>query len=333
MVHLEDLPSLECFDMSGNKLETLSFADGMRNLQDLQLADNQLQTLDIGRLPRLRSLNIDRNAVHMISNIRAHVCLDVLSWREQRLDPECLETRIQYQQCLGVRDLFLSGNTIRTFAPDDDLLNLQHLELASTGLQSLSDDFGLKCPNLRVLNLNFNALTELRPLLGVVRLEKLYLAENRISRLRRTANVFACVGQELGVIDLRQNPLTLGYYIIQQQHRPTAERQLTLSNRLEGSQVVRHKDGDETDVGAAYLLPRMNKAADDTARQTLDEDTKVRKRVYELLVSLRCPKLEKLDGLSLDRKKIASKDGVWERLRELGVVTNKSKDGAWELEG
>ncbi|KAL8872547.1 MAG: hypothetical protein Q9174_001839 [Haloplaca sp. 1 TL-2023] len=333
VAHLDDLSSLECFDASANKLETLCFAGGMRNLQELQLADNQLQTLDIENLPSLRSLNIDRNAVHVISNIGVHSCLDVLSWREQRLSPEYIETGIQYHQCRSVRDLFLSGNTIRIFAPDDDLLNLQHLELASTGLQSLSDDFGLKCPNLRVLNLNFNALTELRPLLGVVRLEQLHLVENRISRLRRTANVLACVGKELGVIDLRQNPLTLGYYVLQQQRRPTAERQLTLASRNENSQVTRHNDAGDGSDGCAYLLPQMDKAADDTSRQRLDEDTKIRRRVYELLVSLRCPKLERLDGLFLDRKKIASKDGVWERLRELGVVTSKSKDGAWELEG
>ena len=301
-------------------------------LQDLRLADNQLRELDIGRFPNLQLLDVDKNSIDEIINLRSHQGLEVLSWREQCLDRHSRTTTLQYQQCCNVRELYLSGNAIPTFAADAYLLNLQYLELASTGVQSLADDFGMKCPNLRVLNLNFNALSEIRPFLGIVGLEKLYLAQNRISRLRRTASVLERIGSQLTDLDLRQNPLTLGYYLPQQQSQVATERQVTLASKAASSD-----DSDNLshslEKQMAYQLSPMEQDADDAARQRLDEDTKIKRRVYEMLITLRCTNLEKLDGLFLDRRKVVSRDGVWERLRELGVIAEKAKKNPCELEG
>ncbi|KAL8942029.1 MAG: hypothetical protein Q9211_001570 [Gyalolechia sp. 1 TL-2023] len=329
---LAHLPALKRLDLSNNKLKKLSPFGAVPSLQDLRLANNQLHTLDIGQLPNLRQLDIDKNSVAEISNLGSHRSLDILSWREQSLNSTSREPSVQYQHCHNVRELYLSGNNLSSFAPEVHMLNLQHLELASTGLQSLGIDFGIKCPNLRVLNLNFNALSELRPLLGIIRMEKLQLAGNRISRLRRTGSVLEWIGAELTELDLRQNLLTLGYYSGQQPQQLSAEQQLVIVSQSAGS-------GDP-DVSfnslrnqVSYQLRSMESAVDDAARQRLDEDTKVRRRVYEMLITLRCTNLRRLDGLDLDRRKIASKDGIWERLRELGVITDKAKKDACELEG
>ncbi|KAL8641631.1 MAG: hypothetical protein Q9228_001580 [Teloschistes exilis] len=332
IINLDQLPALRHLDLSQNYLKQISFPPASGTLQHLQLADNQLCTLDIGPIHRLKYLDIDRNTIPEIANIATHPSLEVLSWREQRLSMDQSGMSIHYQQCHNVRELYLSGNILRTFAPDKHLLSLQHLELASTGLQCLSEDFGLKCPNVRNLNLNFNAVTELRPLLGIVKLQKLYLAGNRVSRLRRTASVFDRIGPELTEIDLRQNPLTLGYYTPQQQPANVAEKGLIVAGK--NSTAPRGEDDvfEAMEKCAAYLLPPIDQGVDDAAQNRLDEDTSTRRRVYEMLVSLRCKNLQRLDGVSLDRRKIASKDGVWERLRELGVITYKTKDGALELE-
>lgn len=332
VINLDQLPALRHLDLSQNYLKQISFPPASGTLQYLQLADNQLCTFDIGPIHRLKYLDIDRNTIPEIANIATHTSLEVLSWREQRLSTDQSGASIHYQQCHNVRELYLSGNILRTFAPDKHLLSLQHLELASTGLQSLSEDFGLKCPNVQVLNLNFNAVTELRPLLGVVKLQKLHLAENRVSRLRRTASVFDRIGLELTEIDLRQNPLTLGYYTSQQQSANVAEKGLIVAGKSSTAPRVEDDVLEGMEKCAAYLLPRIDQGIDDAAQNRLDEDTSTRRRVYEMLVSLRCKNLQRLDGVSLDRRKIASKDGVWERLRELGVITYKTKDGALELE-
>ncbi|KAL8705064.1 MAG: hypothetical protein Q9201_001790 [Fulgogasparrea decipioides] len=332
VIHMNHLPALKDLDLGENNLQSVSFPEVSRSLEQLQLSDNQLHDLDIGQLPHLRSLNIDRNLIRSVTNLTTHPCLEVLSWREQHLDGNSPDASIQYQECHSVRELSLSGNILPTFAPDVHMLNLQHLELASTGLQSLSDDFGVKCPNLRVLNLNFNALTELRPLLGIIKLEKLYLVENRISRLRRTASVLDRIANQLAELDLRQNPLTLGHYTLQQQPQVVKEQQLTISCKGPRPEIMDEATLEDLEYRTAYLLPQMDQSNDDATRHRLDEDTKLRRRVYEMLVTLRCANLRRLDGLSLDRKKITSKDGVWERLRELGVITSKGTNGALELE-
>ncbi|KAL8720528.1 MAG: hypothetical protein Q9225_002620 [Loekoesia sp. 1 TL-2023] len=332
VTNLDHLPGLKRLDLSNNSLDKLFTPKDIPRLQDLRLANNRLHALDVAQFPNLQLLNIDKNSVGEIIHLESHRSLEVLSWREQCLDSTSHKTNIQYQFCRSVRELYLSGNVLPSIAPKFNLLNLQILEAASTGLQFLADDFGVKCPNLRLLNLNFNALSELRPLLGIVRLEKLYLAGNRISRLRRTASVLERIGPDLTELDLRQNPLTLGYYIAQQQPQASTEQRLVLASKSADSEEL-DDTFDSLQNHMMYQLPLMEEGADDGARQRLDEDTKIRRRVYEMLTTLRCNNLRKLDGLILDRRKIAFRDGVWKRLRELGVIKDKVEKAACELEG
>lgn len=324
---MKRLQALERLYLSDNRLECLAISERMESLQNLKLARNQLSAVDVGQMPSLRVLDVDQNCITSIANIESHQSLEVLSWREQRID-----TALRYQQCRNARELYLSGNSLSDFAPETHLLNLQRLELASTGLKTLADDFGIKCPNIRELNLNFNALSEIRPLLGMVGLEKLYLTGNRISRLRRTTSVLERIGPELTELDLRQNVLTLGYYTSQPQTQDSTEQQLVISSETRSTCDPGDCVNEMLEKRMSYKLPGLELGADETARQRLDEDTKIRRRVYEMLVMLNCGSLKTLDGLSIDKRKVISKDGVWERLTELGVVTSKAMD-ACELEG
>ncbi|KAL8841381.1 MAG: hypothetical protein Q9176_003261 [Flavoplaca citrina] len=331
VAHLNDLPALKRLNLSENVIEKLDLSEGSVSLETLRVANNCLDAFDIGRLPSLQYLNVDNNLITEIDSLTSHTTLQTLSWREQYLKPDMPESNIRYEHCRNVRELYLSGNSLRTFAPSVHLLDLRHLELASTGLEYLPEDFGIKCSNLRSLNLNFNALSEIRPLVGLVKLEKLHLAGNRIARLRRTASVLDRVGHGLAEIDLRQNPLTLGFYIPQNQPL-RKEQQLIISHQRTKSQKL-DDEGEGSKDGATYTLPWVEQGADDAARQRFDDETKIRRRVYEMLIALRCKMLTRLDGLCLDRRKVASKDGVWERLRDLGVLTNTGKGDAIELEG
>ncbi|KAI4272370.1 MAG: hypothetical protein LQ337_005342 [Flavoplaca oasis] len=331
VTHLNDLPALKRLNLSENVIEKLDLSEGSGSLETLRVANNCLDAFDIGRLPCLQYLNVDNNVITRIDGLTSHTTLQTLSWREQDLKPDMPESNIQYEHCRNVRELYLSGNSLRTFAPSVYLLDLRHLELASTGLEYLPEDFGIKCSNLRSLNLNFNALSELRPLVGLVKLEKLHLAGNRIARLRRTASVFGRIGHGLAEIDLRQNPLTVGFYIPQNQPL-RKEQQLIISHQRTKSQNL-DDEGEGSKDGSTYTLPWVEQGADAAARQRFDDETKIRRKVYEMLIAVRCKKLTRLDGLCLDRRKVASKDGVWERLRDLGVLTNTGKGDAIELEG
>ena len=272
-------------------------------------------------MPKLKRLNIDRNSVLQIDNLECLKQLETLSWREQTLTPASGLSEIQYNDCYEVRSLYLSGNPLSDFAPSTPFLNLHHLELASTGLQSFPPDFGLQCPNVRTLNTNYNAIHDLRPLLGIVKLEKLFLAGNRVSRLRRTAAVLDRVGKGLLEFDLRNNPLTVGFYTPQE---PAREEDRVVPH---GRNSRLNEDLAESDLQntGAYLLPAVDKSADNISRERLDEATKLRRRVYEMLVIYSCKTLKRLDGLEVDREMVGRRDGVWERLVDLGVL--KAKGG------
>ena len=269
-------------------------------------------------MPKLKALDIDKNYVAQIKNLNCLKQLETLLWREQGLNMNSGFSEIQYNDCYEIRNFYLSGNALVDFAPSTPFLNLHNLELASTGLQAFPSDFGLQCPNIRTLNANYNAIQDLRSLLGIVKLERLFLAGNRISRLRRTAAVLDRVGKDLLEIDLRSNPLTVGFYTPQEFAR-------------EEQRIVPHgrnfKDDAEYDLRSmgAYLLPAVDKAADNLSRERLDEDTKLRRRVYEMLIINNCKTLGRLDGLAVDREMVGRRDGIWERLIDLGVL--KAKGG------
>ena len=302
-----------------NRLEALDFdiSIPLVKLKSLDISDNRLSFIDLTEVPNLKTLRLDRNSIASLESLSSLKCLETLSWREQTLDPAYGFSEVQYQHCHEIRNLFLSGNAISVFAPTNSFLNLQILELASTGLQTLSTDFGLKCPNLRTLNLNYNAMRDLRPLLGIVKLQKLCIAGNRIARLRRTAAVIDRLWREISEIDLRNNPLTVGFYT--PQSSPREEKQIVPHD----PQAQTNLDGAETRNEKAYLLPPLDNNLDERSKERLDEDTKLRRRVYEMLIINGCKRLERLDGLGVDRRCISNKDSVWERLLELGVLKEK----------
>ena len=156
--------------------------------------------------------------------------------------------------------------------------------------------------------------------------------ENRIDRLRRTASVLSHLGKAgtLVEVDLRSNPLTLGFYSALSS---TSSESRAVSLHTNPSPPV-SSDGDmdwEADaeaeaVAKTYLLPSLDADADRAARERLDEDTKLRRRVYEMLAAGACPALRVLDGLVLDREMVARRDKVWERLVELGVLKKREED-------
>lgn len=286
-------------------------------MEHLNISNNRLSFIDLAEVPKLKTLKLDKNSIASIESLSSLKYLETLSWREQTLVPAYGFSEVQYQHCHEVRNLYLSGNTVSSFAPSTSFLNLQNLELASTGLQSLSYDFGLRCPNLRTLNLNYNALRDLRPLLGIVKLRRLFLAGNRVSRLRRTAAVLDRLGKDLLELDLRNNPLTVGFYTPQDASR-------------DEKQVVSCKfkiptDGVDTEGRDwnSYLLPPLEGEVDERSKERLDEDTKLRRRVYEMLIVNGCKNLERLDGLQVDRRKVGGRDDIWDRLLELGVLKEK----------
>ncbi|KAK5158175.1 hypothetical protein LTR04_005238 [Oleoguttula sp. CCFEE 6159] len=319
---LECLPELTYLNLDHNQLacfpSTPTTGAAYRKLKMLKICDNQMTHLTVlQHFPSLRVLLADRNRLSYIPCIKHLEHLQVLSVREQ--DPSqdegdigCFYTARGMEHS-GISLYSASATPIPTLKLETKLYGLKHLELASCGLQILPADFAQQVPGLRYLNLNFNALQDLRPLLNITNLQDLHLAGNRLSRLRKSMAVLSRM-KELKVVDMRGNPYTVGFY------PPTSEMRLVSTNLDENDDT---SETDEALPPDPYLLPPANTEENKRYWQRLDEDTKLRRRVYELLLADFCRGLKTVDGLDWDRGKVQVKDGTWQRLMELGLVKDQ----------
>jgi hypothetical protein len=280
----------------------------------------------VSELPRLCYLKLDHNKISRIEGVADLKTLDTVSWRAQDLGTALLEETINYQELHEVRRLLLSGNRIKSFEPQFDFPNLHHLELASTGLEMIGSTVGKKLSNLRVLNLNDNALEDLRPLLGIKQLAELYLIGNRIKRLRRTVAVLKLLGTSLKVLDLRQNHVTLNFY---------SKSAMGLGNAFERDLVVKADTPvlqqtyeEENDLaGSAYLMPAAKLDLDMAFKEHLDEKTLLCRRVYEVLVLRDCKMLAQLDGLDVQSLRTAQdEDDIVQQLKAIGVLAPGNRE-------
>jgi Leucine-rich repeat (LRR) protein len=283
-------------------------------LRSIRICRNRTTFLDVDRyFPKLESLYVDGNSLTQISGLEHLRHLRTLSAREQLLDDES-----DMETCVGnllrnseVRNLYLSLNPTYTMQISQHLLSLQRLELASMGLKELPDNFGQLTPNVRSLNLNFNSITDLRPLLNIKRLSELLLAGNKLERLRANAMVLGKLGT-LSKLDWRDNPLTLRFYA------PASE------NRI---MSLRSKPSEEQ-LTDRFVLPNGDVEADVQHLTRLDYETRIRRRVTEMMLANLCKNLRDLDGLPFEKARVLVKDDVWERLLFLGVIQRKQPEKA-----
>lgn len=333
--NIEQLPCLSSLNLEKNALS--SFAptanEPMPSLKHLKLSDNLITELDLSAFPSIRLLHVDRNQLRTLRGTSRARRLDSLSLREQKGDiPLDLSfLRSAYE----VRKLFLSGNLLTAFEPQVDFLNLQYLELANCGLQSLADNFGQLTPNLRTLNLNFNAIEDLSPLRYIPRLKKLLVAGNRLADAGTLASVLTEF-PHLSKLDLRDNLATQGFYPPHAAAAPAVQHQtLEVTNtsaleRLESKKPSKasaarsHDDGDDDDDARGadpFVLPEAADPARDAAfARRLDMGTKKRRRFYEIVLSRRCGRLRSLDGLPVDRPAARRRDDVWQALLDCGAI-------------
>lgn len=349
----------------------------------LKLSHNHIRHLNVSSLPALHLLYVDCNHLSTIDELETSQNLDTLSMREQTVfledgDTLCpLTIDIDFSANLSVRKVYLSCNKLSysVLSPTSSIPMLQLLDLASCGLEELPSTFGTSFPNLKSLNLNFNALSDVSALEGIGRLSRLSLVGNRITRLRRLCQVLRVVGGRDGClnrVDLRGNPLTVGFY--PSPVSGNGKKMIGAGGPQKMHQLVKRKnslgddDGnDEDDVALAqlggcvdvarttstgenrgalirpdaeeieveiddpYTVPPADAAADEKYVVHLDEATRLRRRVVELMVHAATgSRLKMLDGLDMNcgngGNSVVSglkKDWVWNRLVELGVLKRK----------
>ncbi|KAF2743133.1 hypothetical protein M011DRAFT_451924 [Sporormia fimetaria CBS 119925] len=304
------LPHLQSLNLDNNRIDEFPLAEGPQLqcalLKCLRVCGNGMDKLDlVGWCPNLEALHVDGNSLTHVIGLERLKRLRTFSAREQFLEGGSdMQAYVEnFLHNADVRDLHISINTARFLDVSQHLLNLQKLELASMGLEDLPDDFGQLTPNLRTLNLNFNSLKDLRPLLNIKRLNELFVAGNKLTRLRTN---LAVIGKltTLVKLDLRDNPLTLRFY-------PPASEKRVMS--------LRQKPSVDTNENR-FVLPDGDAEEDKRYLQRLDFETRLRRRVQEIMLCTQCYNLVELDGLPFDKTRILVKDDIWDRLVFLGVI-------------
>lgn len=297
---LQSLHALLDLDLQSNSLAAWpgDAACASESLELLKLTDNRLTAVDITHNPSLRTLLANNNTLSSITGIETHKSLQTVQLSNQSATITTLDP------FANLIDLHLCGTSLPPLLPlTTPMLNLHTLDVAFTGLQALPGDFGALCPHLQTLNLNSNNLKDLRPLDGIVALRHLSVARNRITRLRKFVRALNALGtliksgSMLEEIDARGNPLTTGFYYgeAEQAHR----NQQKVTSRSSVMQDVA--------IDAKYM-------------ERLDEESSMKRRVYEMLVRSKCPRLGTLDGLTFETARVEKRDRVWEKLVEVGVV-------------
>ena len=305
---LESLPALEDINLERNQLGILPVGQNgaFKSLRRINLSTNHLRNVDLLLFPSLEVLYLDNNLIEKIDGLAVARHLRVLSLREQSDSPGIIEHVLSnMNEC---RKLYLSSNTVTDGTltiRSPPLLNLQYLELAACGITRLDAQFGNKVPNCRVLNLNFNAIAEIRPIQGAVQLNKLLVAGNRINRLRRTCLTLSRF-PALRKLDVRDNPLTVGFY-----GPRFKEERMILYGAL---------STDDHDGSHLYMIPPRSDEADKKWVKLLDEGTKMRRRTTELMIAEGCETLLELDGLRFEQESVLQPDETWSKLTRIGVL-------------
>ncbi|KAF8349237.1 hypothetical protein F5887DRAFT_945111 [Amanita rubescens] len=196
---LASLQSLIALNVDSNRVDKLETGGTMPKLRILRISGNRLQELNAASFPNLRTLYADNNSLVTLVKLDRLSKLENLSLRNQRGRALNIQTR----DVRDVKRLYLSGNAIKSGFFEEHCYNLVYLELAACRLTALPEELAMLVPNLRVLNLNYNFLEDIRALEGLTRLRKLSIIGSRVQGTRALIRVVQRM-PEAEMFDFRQ---------------------------------------------------------------------------------------------------------------------------------
>ncbi|KAA8899943.1 hypothetical protein FN846DRAFT_892298 [Sphaerosporella brunnea] len=303
---IECLPSLVHLNLDQNRLLSLPLTPGtkLESIRSLKLTQNRFTTFDVTPFPNLRVFYMDNNRLSHVGGLTRAKSLDAVSFRDQETESGTFD--LDVPRMFEARKVYLSANPIGTLDLHASFLNLHFLELAGAHLRSLPKDIANQIPNVRVLNLNSNALSDLRPLAGLSRLVKLCAAGNRINNIKRLQRTLSKL-RGIKIVDFRNNPVTLGFY-------PPI------------TTVVKSVVGNEEYAKDPYEVGEADVDNDEAHVPRLDLGTRCERRRYWLVVGGACKKIKEVDGLPFDRDGIEREDEVWMECLKRGWVVEAGGD-------
>ena len=220
-ISAEDLKLLTQLHADGARVRDLTGLEQATELERLSLRSNDIDDLaPLSGLASLRTLDLSYNDVVDLSPLSG---LSALSWVDLSNNPvrdisplssltQCRHlflnyTSVDFDQvhalpCIDkLLSLGLAGVGVRNLAGLEKALSLRRLELRGNGF--ISDVSALaNLADLMQLDLSDNAVEDIGPLAGLVRLNSLMLNSNRIADLSPLTNMTS-----LTLLDLRENSI------------------------------------------------------------------------------------------------------------------------------
>ncbi|KZT36644.1 hypothetical protein SISSUDRAFT_1063487 [Sistotremastrum suecicum HHB10207 ss-3] len=277
---LVNLPSLSTLSLECNRLTELQAGGMLPHLSTLRISNNKLSHLHLDNFPQLRTLYADSNRITRLIVTRPLSNLENLSLRYQ--SSRDLDLSLRFIR--DIKRLYLSGNAVNLEQMfDEPCYCLQYLEIASCGLTTLPSKMADSVPNVRVLNLNYNFLTDSAPLEGLLRLRKLALIASRLSSAKPLIRAFQKM-PDLELIDIRMNPCTLGLY-------PPV-----LMKGLPG--IPHNEEQPHLTNGTSQSW----EALDSRYRRDLPDEFYVRRLAYRALIMKANANVKTLDGIVISAK-------------------------------
>jgi Leucine-rich repeat (LRR) protein len=176
----------------------------MKRLAVLNVNDNYLDSFDVGNLPHLTHLYMDRNPLNTF--IGYEVCADLECLSMESLSGDimyCIFKDRNLQNVINnghLYDLRLAGNSCMNISPFN-LRNLDSLDLTGCKLTILPE-FLSEAINLSFLSLENNELNNVEYLIHNKKLKTLQISRNRLRNIRSICRVISKL-HNLQVLDLR----------------------------------------------------------------------------------------------------------------------------------
>lgn len=230
------------------------------------------------------------------------------------------------RQFRDVKRLYLSGNKLKSEFIEEPCYNLLYLEVAACRLTSLPQDLARLTPNLRVLNLNYNFLSDALPLEGLTRLRKLTMIGSRLKGTKQLIRVFQCM-PDAEMLDFRMNPCTLGWYLpLLVKDIPGALQPCERKGISDGEDGDGRGEKGSTEYGWQEL--------DSKFRRDLPDDTYVGRLAYRGLIMRACPRIGMLDGVEVSEKERKKADQLLQGMMTKSKIKGgKGKSGTTVIIG
>lgn len=172
-------PSLEKIEAQGNQLNEMDALVSMTSLREINLSSNSISEVNLTQMKELSSLILSRNPITSLQGLEKHgPTLETLKLSHMTIPP------IDFGQLKALKDLDLSNSTslpLNQFFLAD-LVNLERINLANTGLESLEYFKGASLPRLQWLNIAGNRLRGLMELIPFNGLKTLWAGANPIQK-------------------------------------------------------------------------------------------------------------------------------------------------------